>query len=82
MAVCIRMTRMGSKKNPHYRIVAADSRAPRDGRHLEILGYHNPQTEPATTRVDEERLNYWLARGAKPSRTVENIISGLGLLKK
>ncbi len=82
MAVRIRMTRMGRKKNPHYRIVAADSRAPRDGRHLEIIGYYNPQTEPATTKVDEERLNYWMERGAKPSRTVENIISGLGLLKK
>lgn len=72
--VRLRLTRMGRRKRPFYRIVAADSRARRDGRHIEILGYYNPMTDPATIKVDLERVDYWVGVGASPSETVTNII--------
>jgi small subunit ribosomal protein S16 len=65
---------MGRKKRPFYRIVAADSRSPRDGRNIEVLGYYNPMTEPADLRVDLERVDYWLGVGASPSDTVGHLI--------
>ncbi|MDQ0274121.1 small subunit ribosomal protein S16 [Peptoniphilus koenoeneniae] len=73
MAVKIRLRRMGSKKNPFYRIVVADSRAPRDGRFIEEIGYYNPLTEPKTVVVNKESVNKWIGNGAKPTDTVERL---------
>ncbi len=74
MAVKLRLTRVGSKKNPVYRIVAADSRSPRDGKFLEILGRYNPQTDPSTIEFDEERVRDWISKGAQPSNTVQKLL--------
>lgn len=82
MAVKIRLTRMGSKKAPRYRVVVADSRTRRDGRAIETIGYINPTTEPATVSVDQELALKWLRNGAQPSDTVRNIFSSLGIMKK
>ena len=73
MAVKIRLKRMGSKKNPFYRIVVADSRKPRDGRFIEDIGYYNPLTEPKILRVDADKANSWIKNGAKPTDTVERL---------
>jgi len=75
MATVIRMTRMGRKKKPFYRIVVTDSRKRRDGGWIEELGYYNPMTEPKTVKIDEERLAYWTGVGAKMSDTVKRISS-------
>jgi len=77
--VKLRLTRVGSKKNPHYRIVAADSRSPRDGRNVEIVGNYNPQTEPSTINIDKEKAIKWLARGAQPSGTVDKLLKIAGI---
>lgn len=69
--------RMGSKKNPVYRIVAADSRAPRDGKFLDILGYYDPQTKPHTLNVQTEKVKGWIERGAQPTGRVEKLLSKL-----
>lgn len=82
MAVKLRLKRMGAKKAPFYRIVAADSRKPRDGRFIEILGYYNPLTQPAEVKIDEEKALKWLSTGAQPSDTVRSILSRQGILKK
>lgn len=74
MAVKLRLTRVGSKKNPIYRIVAADSRSPRDGKFLEIVGRYNPQTDPSTIEFDAERIRHWLSKGAQPSNTVQRLL--------
>jgi small subunit ribosomal protein S16 len=74
MAVAMRLTRVGSKKNPIYRVVVADSRSPRDGRFIEIVGRYNPQTEPSTVDFDEERVKDWLSKGAQPSNTVKRLL--------
>ncbi|MGD8255053.1 MAG: 30S ribosomal protein S16 [Syntrophobacterales bacterium] len=79
MAVRIRLTRKGTKKKPFYRIVVADSEAPRDGKFLEILGTYNPLTDPAEVKIDPERLRIWLDRGARPSDTVRSLIKKEGL---
>lgn len=75
MSVKIRLRRMGKKKQPHYRIVVADSRAPRDGRFVENLGYYNPVKHPATLSVDMERVEYWVGQGAIVSDTVRSLVS-------
>ena len=80
MAARIRLTRKGTKKKPFYRIVVANSEAPRDGKFLEILGTYNPLTDPAEVRIDPERLRVWLDRGAQPSDTVRSLIKQKGLL--
>ena len=72
--VRIRLKRMGRNRRPFYRVVAADSRAPRDGRHIEVLGTYNPMTEPYTVDLKMERINYWLSVGAQPSDTVARLI--------
>ena len=72
--VKIRLLRFGAHKAPKYRIVAADSRSPRDGKFLEILGTYNPLTNPATVTVDAEKVNAWIAKGAQPTTTVKNIL--------
>ena len=79
MAVKLRLTRVGSKKNPVYRIVAADSRSPRDGKFLQIVGRYNPQTDPSTIDLDEEKIRDWLAKGAQPSETVQRLLKAKGL---
>jgi small subunit ribosomal protein S16 len=75
MAVSLRLTRMGAKKKPFYRIVAADSRMPRDGRFIEKLGHYDPMTEPPVIKVDLERVDYWLGEGAQPSDTVSQLVA-------
>lgn len=82
MAVKLRLKRMGAKQRPFYRIVAADARSPRDGRFLEVVGTYNPITNPAETRIDEEKAMYWLNNGAIPTETVRNILSKEGIMKK
>ena len=74
MAVKLRLTRVGSKKNPIYRVVVADSRSPRDGKFIEIVGRYNPQTEPSTIELDEAKVKDWLAKGAQPSDTVGRLL--------
>jgi small subunit ribosomal protein S16 len=74
MSVRVRLTRVGSKKNPIWRVVVADQRSPRDGRFIETIGHYNPQTEPSTIRLDEERLQHWLARGAQPTGSVKQLV--------
>jgi len=80
MAARIRLTRKGTKKKPFYRIVVADSEAPRDGKFLEIIGTYNPLTDPAEVKIDPERLRVWLDRGAQPSDTVRSLIKQKGVL--
>lgn len=82
MAVKLRLKRMGAKKAPFYRIVAADSRFPRDGRSIEVIGTYNPTTNPATIKVDSELALKWLNNGAQPSDTVRNILSNEGIMKQ
>jgi small subunit ribosomal protein S16 len=79
LAVRIRLTRVGATKRPSYRVVAIDSRRPRDGRSLEILGFYDPLTDPATVRIDAERLNAWIAKGALPSQTVGKLMRQAGI---
>ncbi|MFW6323779.1 MAG: 30S ribosomal protein S16 [Desulfovibrionales bacterium] len=74
MAVKIRLTRMGSKKRPFYRIVAMDSETRRDGRALEYLGFYNPMVKPSEFKIDEERVSYWIERGAQPTDTVRSLL--------
>jgi small subunit ribosomal protein S16 len=74
MAVSIRLTRVGSKKNPIYRVVVADSRSPRDGKFIEIVGRYNPQTDPSTIDFDEDKVKEWIAKGATPSNTVSRLL--------
>lgn len=79
MAVRIRLRRVGSKKNPIWRIVVADKRSPRDGRSIETIGQYNAQTEPSTITLDEERANYWLEKGAQPSERVAGLLRIKGI---
>ena len=74
MAVRLRLTRVGSKKNPIYRVVVADSRSPRDGKFIEIIGRYNPQTDPSTIDLDDEKIQEWIAKGAQPSDAVKKLI--------
>jgi small subunit ribosomal protein S16 len=74
VAVKLRLTRVGSKKNPIYRVVAADSRSPRDGKFIEIVGRYNPQTDPSTIELDEEKVKDWLGKGAQPTDSVRRLL--------
>lgn len=78
--VRIRLRRVGAKKQPHYRVVVADQRSPRDGRHIETIGYYNPRTEPETVEIKEERALYWLGQGAQPSEVVRHMLEKQGTL--
>ena len=82
MAVKIRLKRMGAKKAPFYRVVVADSRSPRDGRFIEILGTYNPLVTPAEVKIDEESALKWLKNGAIPTDTVKNLFSKAGIMEK
>jgi small subunit ribosomal protein S16 len=73
--VAIRMRRSGSKKRPFFRVVVTDSRAARDSSFVEILGYYNPRTKPATVVVNKERVDYWISKGAQPSDSVRTLIA-------
>ena len=73
--VAIRLRRAGSKKRPFFRIVVADSRTARDSRFVEILGHYNPRTKPELLKIDQDRVNYWLAKGARPSDSVRTLIA-------
>lgn len=79
MAVRLRLTRVGGKKDPIWRVVAADQRSPRDGRVIEILGQYNAQTEPSTIKVDEERVRDWLSKGAQPTAQVRKLLRTQGI---
>jgi small subunit ribosomal protein S16 len=81
MAVKLRLTRVGSKKNPIYRVVAADSRSPRDGKFLEIVGRYNPQTDPSTIELDEAKVKDWLGKGALPSEAVARLLKVKGIAR-
>jgi len=74
VAVRMRLTRVGSKKNPIYRVVIADSRSPRDGKFIEIVGRYNPQTDPSTIEFDESKVKDWLGKGAQPSNAVSRLL--------
>jgi small subunit ribosomal protein S16 len=79
LTVRLRLTRVGARNNPIWRVVAADKRSPRDGRFLEVLGHYNPQTEPSTIEIDEERVRNWLSKGAQPSDTVKKLLKAKGI---
>ncbi|MFT9847887.1 30S ribosomal protein S16 [Aneurinibacillus sp. REN35] len=82
MAVKIRLKRMGQKKAPFYRVVVADSRAPRDGRFIEEIGTYNPVAQPAVIEINEEKAMKWLTTGAQPTDTVRNLFRKQGLMQK
>jgi len=79
MAVRIRLARVGSKKNPIYRVVVADARSPRDGKFIEIVGRYNPQTDPSTIEFDEAKVKDWLSKGAQPSNAVSRLLKAGGV---
>ncbi|HCW04211.1 MAG TPA: 30S ribosomal protein S16 [Clostridium sp.] len=82
MAVKIRLRRMGAHKAPFYRIVVADSRAPRDGRFIEEISYYNPIAEPAVIKIDEEKATKWVKNGAQPSDVVKRLFNKTGITEK
>jgi small subunit ribosomal protein S16 len=79
LAVRMRLTRVGSKKNPVYRVVVADSRSPRDGKFIEIVGRYNPQQDPSLIEFHEEKVKDWLSKGAQPSGTVDRLLKAKNL---
>jgi small subunit ribosomal protein S16 len=79
MAAKIRLARVGSKKNPIYRVVVADSRSPRDGKFIEIVGRYNPQTEPSTIEIDEAKVKDWISKGAQPTDSVRRLMKAQGI---
>ena len=82
MAVKLRLRRIGKKKQPIYKVVAADSRSPRDGKFLEAIGLYNPLTDPFTLEIKEDRAMYWLNAGAQPTDTVKSLLSKKGIILK
>jgi small subunit ribosomal protein S16 len=79
VAVSMRLTRVGGRKDPVWRVVVADKRSPRDGRFIETLGRYNAQTDPSTIVLDEDRVRYWLGQGAQPSNTVKKLLRTQGI---
>jgi small subunit ribosomal protein S16 len=79
MAVRLRLTRVGGKKDPIWRVVVADQRSPRDGRFIEVVGHYNAQTDPSTIKLDEERIREWLAKGAQPTDQVKKLLKIQGI---
>jgi small subunit ribosomal protein S16 len=79
MAAKIRLARVGSKKNPIYRVVVADSRSPRDGKFIEIVGRYNPQTQPSTIEIDEAKVKDWISKGAQPTDSVRRLMKARGI---
>jgi small subunit ribosomal protein S16 len=82
LSVKIRLRRIGAKKHPFYRLVVADTRSPRDGKFIEILGTYDPMTDPVKLNVDQEKVKAWLQKGARPSDTARDFLIDLGLLAK
>ena len=80
MAVKLRLTRLGAKKNPYYRVEVADSRYPRDGRFIEVIGTYNPMTEPAEIKIDAEKVKTWIKNGAQPTDTVKALLKKTGAI--
>jgi small subunit ribosomal protein S16 len=80
MAVKMRLTRMGAKKAPFYRVIVADSRSPRDGRFIDEVGYYNPMTNPAEIKIDAEKAKTWIANGAQPTETVKALLKKNGIV--
>jgi len=80
--VKIRLSRLGRKKRPSYRVVVADARAPRDGAFIEIIGHYNPLTDPATIVIDEEKALHWISKGAQPTERVSILLARLGIIEK
>jgi small subunit ribosomal protein S16 len=80
--VKIRLRRTGAKKKPTYRVVITDSRAPRDGRFIEIVGHYNPRTEPVTFNIQEDRILHWLSEGARPTDTVRSLLENVGTFER
>ena len=81
MAVKIRLTRMGDKKSPFYRVVVADSRSPRDGKYIDLIGTYNPLTDPAEIKIDNEKAQKWLKNGATPTETAKTILVKSGAIE-
>ena len=77
MSVSIRLRRMGSSRKPRYRVVVADSRSPRDGRFIEVIGHYNPLTEPPTVKIDRAKAKTWIEKGAQPSNTVKKLLANV-----
>ena len=82
MAVKIRLTRLGAKKAPFYRVVVADSRAPRDGKYIDLIGTYNPLTDPAEIKIDSAKAQKWLANGATPTETARELLVKSGVITK
>ncbi|MBF0528423.1 MAG: 30S ribosomal protein S16 [Deltaproteobacteria bacterium] len=80
MAIKIRLARMGAKKNPYYRVVVAESQAKRDGKFIEIIGSYDPNKKPADVRINNDRLQDWLTKGAQPTETVASLIKNLAVV--
>ena len=80
MAVKMRLTRMGAKKAPFYRVIVADSRSPRDGRFIEEIGYYNPLTNPVDIKIDADKAKKWLDNGAQPTETVKALLKKSGIV--
>lgn len=81
MSVKIRLTRKGDKKSPFYRVVVADSRSPRDGRFIDIIGTYNPLTNPAEIKIDTDKANKWLSNGAVPTETAKSLLVKSGIIE-
>ncbi len=81
MAVKLRLTRMGKKKAPFYRVVVADERAPRDGRFIESVGIYDPKQSPSVFKVDEDKVKQWISNGAKPTETVGKLLKNAGIIE-
>ncbi len=82
MPVKIRLRRVGAKKQPHYRVVIADSKAPRDGAFIETIGHYHPLTEPSTIVINEDKVLYWLEHGAQPTETVVKLLKKTGAVER
>ena len=82
MAVKIRLTRLGDKKTPFYRVIVADSRSPRDGKFIDLLGTYNPLTNPAEIKIDNDKAREWIKNGAQPTDTARNILVKSGAIEK
>ncbi len=82
MALKIRLTRLGDKKTPFYRVVVADSRSPRDGKFVEVIGTYNPLTEPAEIKIDNEKAAQWLKNGAQPTDTAKELLIKSGVIER
>jgi len=82
LAVRIRLSRLGAKKKPYYRLVVADARSPRDGRFIDVIGHYNPKDDPPVYTVDQERAKLWLSRGAQPTLAAARVLHKVGLVEQ